>query len=93
MPSTGWSPISRTDSILTGARGRGQPDQDIIDPGAGLPRVAATYGLRRSQVQPGDRGRHTARHPQEPGRAPSARSCVTRDAGCYGAAGAGRADG
>jgi hypothetical protein len=55
MPSRGWSPISRTDSTLTGARGRGSPTRTLSIRALGSP-VAATYGLGRSQVQPGDMG-------------------------------------
>ena len=55
MPSTGWSPISRTDSTQTGARGRGSPTRTLSIRALGSP-VAATYGLGRSQVQPGDMG-------------------------------------
>jgi hypothetical protein len=91
-PSTGRSPISRTDRTRPAPLAVGSPTRTLSIRALGSP-VAATYGLGRSQSSRATWGRHTARRPQEPGRAPSARSCVTRDAGCYGEPGAGRADG
>jgi hypothetical protein len=85
QPSTGWSPSAG----LTPSDRRQRPRAarpGRCRCGRSVTRWP-TYGLRRSQVQPGAMGWAYRRTSTGTRPAPSGRSCVTRDAGCYGAAG------